>query len=133
MNAKRRHVKTARSAEEQARIHALRDEFQRTRPTPEELDASGEYSEPITMGEYFDLQAAVAALKEARAQAGLSLADVAARSGIDRTYISRIENGQQANLTFETLNRLANALGKRFRMTLEDAAGRPKSREKVGA
>ena len=67
-----------------------------------------------------DLLQALHELKTVREAAGLSLADVAERSGIDKAALSRLENGVQANPTVETLLRYAAAVGKRLRWTLED-------------
>ncbi|NQT39918.1 MAG: helix-turn-helix transcriptional regulator [Planctomycetes bacterium] len=50
-------------------------------------------------------------LKKQREQTGLSLADVAQRSGMDRAAISRLENGVQVNPTVDTLYRYASAIG----------------------
>jgi transcriptional regulator with XRE-family HTH domain len=56
----------------------------------------------------------------AREQAGLSLTDVADRSGIDKAALSRLENGLYSNPTINTLARYAKAIGKRFVPALED-------------
>jgi len=53
----------------------------------------------------------VAALKNERQRLGLSLADVRERSGLDRSALSRLENGQPENPTVETLLRYAEAVG----------------------
>lgn len=50
-------------------------------------------------------------LKANRQQAGLSLADVAARTGMSRSAISNLENGKRKNPTFETVLRYADAVG----------------------
>jgi transcriptional regulator with XRE-family HTH domain len=68
----------------------------------------------MTMGMYFDVQGALQALKQERKRSGLSLGDVAERSGLDRAVVSRLENGRQDNPTVATLMRYAAALGKRF-------------------
>lgn len=47
------HRKIDRTAEDKARIKALRERFQRERPTAEELEANGEY-EQTTQGEVLD-------------------------------------------------------------------------------
>ena len=49
------------------------------------------------MGMYFDIQKAWQALKRAREQHGISIAEVAKRSGLDRDVVSRLENGKQDN------------------------------------
>jgi transcriptional regulator with XRE-family HTH domain len=52
-----------------------------------------------------------ATLQRLRQQAGLSLRDLEARSGVDRGFISRLENGTRSRAGAPTLNRLAEALG----------------------
>ena len=61
-------------------------------------------------------------LKTTRNAAGLSLADVAERSGIDKAALSRLENGVHDNPTVETLMRYAAAVGKKLVWKLEDLA-----------
>ena len=51
-------------------------------------------------------------LRKEREARGLSLADVADRTGIDRSALSKLENGQRANFTLDTVMRYAQALGK---------------------
>jgi transcriptional regulator with XRE-family HTH domain len=48
----------------------------------------------------------------------LSLADVAARSGIDKASLSRLENGLYPNPTMNTLARYARVIGKRLILDL---------------
>ena len=114
-----------RSAEEIARHKAIRERFQKEKPTLEQLVASGEYNEPLPMGEYLSIRLAVSALKIAREAAGLSLADVAEKAGIDKSALSKIETGQHMNPTVSTLCRYAHALGKHWTWTLEDEAAAP--------
>jgi DNA-binding XRE family transcriptional regulator len=121
MSERRVHRKIEWTPEDRARHKAIREKFQRERPTLEQLIASGEYLGPIPQGVVLDLLQALAELKKARTAAGLSLTDVAKRSGIDKAALSRLENGIQSNPTVETLSRYAAALGKRLRWTLEDA------------
>jgi DNA-binding phage protein len=63
----------------------------------------------------------VAQLKAAREAKGLSLSDVEQLTGMDRSALSKLENGQRANPTVETLVRFAEAVGKRLVVTLADA------------
>ncbi|MHC4403995.1 MAG: helix-turn-helix domain-containing protein, partial [Planctomycetota bacterium] len=107
MSAKRIHRKIERNPDEKRRLQEIRDRFQRERPSPEELLARGDATEFVSLGEYLDLRAAVLALRKRREQMGLSLADLARRSGIDRAAISRLENGIQVNPTVGTLHRYA--------------------------
>ena len=50
-------------------------------------------------------------VREIRKAKGLSLGQVGLRSGIDRTYISRIESGKVANPSHDTLSKVAQGLG----------------------
>ena len=76
----------------------------------------------MTMGMYFDVQRALQALKRDRQRGGLSIGDVAERSGLDRAVVSRLENGKQDNPTVATLMRYAAAVGKRYLWSFEDVA-----------
>ena len=110
------------TAEERARHKAIREKFQRERPTPQQLLESGEYAGPFPHGTYLAIMAALNELKKNREASGLSLADVAERSGIDKAALSRLENGVHDNPTVETLMRYATAIGKRLTWKLEDLA-----------
>jgi DNA-binding XRE family transcriptional regulator len=118
-----RPIAPKRTPEEIARHKAIRERFQKEKPTLEQLVASGEYNEPLPMGEYLSIRMAVSALKKAREAAGLSLADVAEKSGIDKSALSKIETGQHPNPTVSTLCRYAHALGKQWSWTLLDLSG----------
>jgi DNA-binding XRE family transcriptional regulator len=110
---------------DRARHKAIREKFQKERPSLKEMVESGDAEPPIPMGVYLELRLALADLKKAREAAGLSLADVADRSGIDKAALSRLENGIHDNPTVETLLRYAAALGKKLTWSLMDlpAAG----------
>jgi transcriptional regulator with XRE-family HTH domain len=58
--------------------------------------------------------------KTTREAAGLTLADISARCGIDQPALSRLENGHTPNPTLDTLWRYAATLGKRLVLTAED-------------
>ncbi len=60
-------------------------------------------------------------LKAAREAKGLSLSDVTELTGMDRSALSKLETGQRANPTVETLVRYAEAVGKRLVVSLADA------------
>ena len=118
------------SPEDKARHRAIRARF-REEPTLSDLVAAGEIDAstyerasrlrqsgpPVIDPE--TLTALGEALREARECAGLSLADVTQRSGIDAPALSRLENGQNPNPTLATLSRYAHALGKRILWSLE--------------
>jgi len=78
-----------------------------------------------------ELTEALARLRREREQQGLSLTDMAERTGIDRATISKLETGKLPNPTIGTLRRYARALGRRLAWTLEAADneeyGRPAS------
>jgi len=111
MSAKRNHRKIERTPDQQRRLKEIRERFQRERPGLDELLASGDATEAVSQGEYLDLRVMLAALKKHRERQGLSLADVAGRSGMDRAAISRLENGVYLNPTVDTLYRYAEAIG----------------------
>jgi ribosome-binding protein aMBF1 (putative translation factor) len=59
-------------------------------------------------------------LKAAREAKGLSLSELEGRTGMDRSALSKLESGQRANPTLETLVRYAEAVGKRLVISLAD-------------
>ncbi len=67
------------------------------------------------------LQELLLQLKAAREATGLSLADMTELTGMDRSALSKLETGQRANPTVETLARYAGAAGKRLVISLADA------------
>ncbi len=122
MKARRVFRPNPKSPAERARERELRDKLQKERPSLEDLIRDGECDPDavMTMGMYFDVQRALQALKRERERSGLSISDVAKRSGIDRAVVSRLENGKQDNPTVATLMRYAAAVGKRFMWSYED-------------
>ncbi len=116
MKARRLFRPNRKTAEERARERRLREKHQKEKPSLEDLVRSGECDADavMTMGMYFDVQKALQSLKRERQRRGLSIGDVAQRSGLDRAVISRLENGKQDNPTVATLMRYAAAIGKRF-------------------
>jgi ribosome-binding protein aMBF1 (putative translation factor) len=107
------------SAEDRARHRAIRDKFRKWHPSPEELIASGEGANFELQGEYRDLRDFVQAIKRAREAAGLTLAEVSRRCGIDQPALSRLENGHNKNPTLDTLWRYAAAVGRRLVLATE--------------
>ena len=67
------------------------------------------------------LQELLMQLKAAREAKGLSLSDLTELTGMDRSALSKLETGQRANPTVETLVRYAEAVGKRLVVSLADA------------
>jgi hypothetical protein len=81
-------------------------EFQAQRMTLREIQKKD--SAPLKA--YQMLQELVAALRRRRKKEGLSLDAVAGTSGLDKGYLSRLENGKVINPTFETLYRYVAAI-----------------------
>ncbi len=111
MSENRVHRKIERTPEDLRRLAEIRARFQRDKPGLDELQSSGDVTEIVSHGEYLDLQTMLAQLKEHRLRRGLSLADVAGRSGMDRSAVSSLENGIYVNPTVDTLYRYAEAIG----------------------
>lgn len=100
------------------RDRVVREQFA-SKPSLEDLPDS-EWGPVIKQGQYLSLMQFAAAIKALREELHLSLSDLADKSGIDKAAISRFENGQVDNPTFNTLQRLAKSVGKRVRIELED-------------
>jgi hypothetical protein len=107
------------TAKDRARHRAIRDMFASWDPSPEELISSGEGATFDLHGEYRELRPLVKQLKCAREAAGLTLAEVSRRCGIDQPALSRLENGHNKNPTLDTLWRYAAAVGRRLVLTTE--------------
>jgi DNA-binding XRE family transcriptional regulator len=117
MQIKRVQKATPWSAADRARHRKIREQMQRDKPTPAELMRDGVW---LPLGVYFELKEAIHRLKQAREVAGLSLAAMAKRTGMDKAALSRLENGRQPNPTFGTLSRYAAALGKQVCISFRD-------------
>ena len=117
---KKLHQRIERTPEEAARIEAVREKFQRERPTLDQLLESGEYAPPIPLAAFLSLRLAAAELRAERERQSLSLAEVAKRAGMDPAVLSRLEN-KGGNPTLETLCKVAAALGKELVCCLRDA------------
>jgi ribosome-binding protein aMBF1 (putative translation factor) len=61
------------------------------------------------------------ALRDERQRQGLSVSDLAAKSGLDEAAIADLEIGRRTHSTLKILTVWANALGKRLHLTLSDA------------
>lgn len=60
-------------------------------------------------------------LKNARVAAGVSLSELEARTGMQKSALSRLENSAAPNPTLATLQRYAAAVGKQLTLGIEDA------------
>src|ERR1700693_433607 len=90
----------------------------RAEETPQRLPHNPALSELLTRQEradaapfYFVLREYIRQLKEARETAGLTLADVSARTGMAVESLSRFEAGAQTNPTWKTFEAYAAAVG----------------------
>ncbi len=118
---RRRLVDAELTSEQRAAIEARRAE----RHTPQyqeeltrDIEAYRQEYPPVGDPELIE---ALAGLRREREQLGLSLTDVAERTGIDRATISKLETGKIANPTVGTLRTYARALGRKLAWTLEAA------------
>ncbi len=66
------------------------------------------------------IQELLSQLRAAREAMGLRLADITDLTGMDRSALSKLETGQRANPTVETLVCYAEAVGKRIVVSLAD-------------
>jgi DNA-binding XRE family transcriptional regulator len=113
--------------EDRARHQAIRETF-KNEPTLEALIARGELSgHPVTLDAYLNLRLLVGSLRKLRKEVQLSLSDVARRSGMDKSMLSRLENGRVANPGIETISRYLDALDKVIEWRVADASPRTRS------
>lgn len=119
---KRVFVKSERTPEELAELRAERERFGRERPSYARLVESGEVdpADETTMGEYLALLNLMAELRAERERRGLSLTDLAERSGLERSAISKLETGKVLNPNLSTLRRYAASLGKSITLGVRD-------------
>jgi DNA-binding XRE family transcriptional regulator len=115
------HRPRMQTPEQEVAEQAIRERFQREKPTLQELVDRSDISAVFTMEEYWDLRKTFAALRALREQRGLTISDLAERTGVDVAAISRLENGHVDNASIATVTRYAKALGKRVVVRLEDA------------
>ena len=114
------HRPCQQSAIEAAKERAKRDRFQLEKPNLSDLVASGDNTDPMPHGEFWDICRTMEKLKSLRVASGLSLADITKQTGIDRSALSRLENGIAVNPTIKTLYRFASALGNQIVASLVD-------------
>jgi ribosome-binding protein aMBF1 (putative translation factor) len=86
-------------------------------PTASELLTAQERTDAAPF--YFVLREYIRQLKQAREAAGLTLADVSARTGMAVESLSRLETGAQTNPTWKTLGLYAGAVGKQPRLNAD--------------
>ena len=99
------------SPEETAKYKAIREQVQTELP-----DLIARHHE--RMAALDQLDGLLRQLKAAREAKGLSLSDLTELTGMDASALSKLETGQRANPTVETLVRYAEAVGKRLVVSL---------------
>ena len=116
MNARGKRIYQQATNEERARHALVREQVAAELPEIkrrglERLDLLKKAGTPLRQ---VPLRQVLAALRDERERQGLSLADINARTGIDRAALSRLENNEDANPTLATLERYAEAIGKQL-------------------
>jgi ribosome-binding protein aMBF1 (putative translation factor) len=109
-------VSEAALAAARKRAEEVRRQIQK-KPDPSSILTPQEVADAAPF--YFVLRAYVQQLKEAREAAGLTLADMSARTGMAVESLSRLETGAQTNPTWKTLGLYAAAVGRRPRLESE--------------
>jgi DNA-binding XRE family transcriptional regulator len=99
--------------EEAQKYHKIRDEIDREKP---EISARIR----ARIAGLTDLAGVFAELKKVREAKGLSLTDMQEATGIDKASLSKLETGQRANFTLETVLRYADAVGKHVQFALSE-------------
>jgi DNA-binding XRE family transcriptional regulator len=114
MKMRRRTIRDRRlTPDEAAKYRQVREQVERELP---ELVAR--HQERMTTLE--SLETLFPQLKAAREARGLSLSELTALTGIDRSALSKLESGQRPNPTLHTLVRYADAVGKQLVVALAD-------------
>jgi len=120
--AKRIFRSREQTPQQQAEERAVRERFQREKPSLEKLIADGDAAFVTTVGEYCDWLKTVGRLQHMREQQGLSVEEISRRVGIDATTIRQIEGGEPNELTFKAVASYAHALGQRLVIDLAQAS-----------
>jgi DNA-binding phage protein len=105
--------------EKRAAFRSIRDRAEIDRPGPDELLERGVVEEFVSHGAYMELLRLVDSLRHVREQKGLSVTEVAERSGLTRAMLSKLENGHNTNPTLDTLARYAMAMDMELRLSAD--------------
>jgi ribosome-binding protein aMBF1 (putative translation factor) len=116
---KRIEISASELATARQRAKQTRQQFEH-KPGPAELLTPQERADAAPF--YFVLRDYIRQLKEAREAAGLTLAEVSAKTGLAVESLSRLETGAQTNPTWKTLGLYAAALGRRPHLSVETVA-----------
>jgi len=74
---------------------------------------------------YFELRGFVRQIREARLLAGLTLAEVAEKTGLAEETLCRLESGAVTNPTWKTLGTYAAAVGRGISLTVQPLPRKP--------
>ncbi|NOX55289.1 MAG: helix-turn-helix transcriptional regulator [Planctomycetes bacterium] len=108
----RRRILRKATAAERKRHQKIREQIEREKP---ELIERGRRLK----AEQVRLRQVLEALRAARLEMGITLSELAERTGIAKSNLSRLENAEDANPTVRTLSRYAEALGKELVISIE--------------
>jgi ribosome-binding protein aMBF1 (putative translation factor) len=120
--APHRIIREATPAEKE-KYRKMREELEQEKPEIIEQARQWKAAHEEAIGQ---LHEAFRLLRDERQRQGLSLADLEQRTGMSRSALCRLETDLEANPTITTLQRYADALGKRLLIVVADAqAGEP--------
>jgi ribosome-binding protein aMBF1 (putative translation factor) len=116
--------KVEKTAADRARHEAVRQRFA-DKPTREQLRACGELIPVGSIDDYLTLRRAQRILQEARLAAGLSIEEMALKTGLEPTVVEAIESGPVAELSLALVNRFAAAVGRRVDLSIATLQTQP--------
>lgn len=131
MKAQRVTVPTVRTTAQRDELRAIRQKYQREKPSPEAALARSPHQRLIPLGEVVLLHHLLSQMKQERSRQNVTLAQLQQRTGISAAALSRLENGKVENPTVDTLYRVFAALGKSIACILQDTNPTPPKVTKV--
>jgi DNA-binding phage protein len=112
-------TKVELTPEQRAAFRSIRERAETDRPGPDELVERGDVEEFVSHGAFMELLGLVDVLRHERERKGLSLTEVAERSGLTRAMLSKLENGRNPNPTLDTLARYAMAMDMELKLSAD--------------
>lgn len=112
-------TKVELTPEQRAAFRSIRQRAEIDRPGPDELVERGEVTGFVSQGAFMELLGFVEVLRQERERKGLSLTEVAERSGLTRAMLSKLENGRNPNPTLDTLARYALAMDMELKLSVD--------------
>ena len=111
---------TQASGDRTGLVHPFEPPFGQLGAGPEELQAAGLIGETVPQGAFLEVMILMTQLKARREALGLSLDDVAGRSGLDAGAVGELEAGFDNNPTIATLWRYALAMNAGVTLGVEE-------------